>query len=236
MALFHLGRPLFAFRAVLGLRTSWLSREIVAFGGFVAATAGCAAAGFADLPGIERALGPLAAALGLGAVGCSVMVYAATRRPCWTAPRTAAAFFGSALVSGLALAMVTATAQAARAAEPLSGTARSLVWALAAAMLAKLAWEAAQLLSAADRRHTPARRRADLLLGPLRPILRARLALAAAPAALVPIHADLLHAPATAGDVVLSLVIAALALAGEILERHLFFVAAPARRMPGEAP
>ena len=30
-SLFHLGRPQFAFRAVLGLRHSWLSREIVAF-------------------------------------------------------------------------------------------------------------------------------------------------------------------------------------------------------------
>ncbi len=33
-SVFHLGRPLYAFRAVLGLRHSWLSREIVAFGLF----------------------------------------------------------------------------------------------------------------------------------------------------------------------------------------------------------
>ena len=30
----HLGRPRYAFRAVIGLRHSWLSREIVAFGAF----------------------------------------------------------------------------------------------------------------------------------------------------------------------------------------------------------
>ena len=30
----HLGRPQYAWRAFLGLRTSWLSREILAFGGF----------------------------------------------------------------------------------------------------------------------------------------------------------------------------------------------------------
>ena len=30
----HLGRPLFAFRSILGIRRSWLSREIVAFGVF----------------------------------------------------------------------------------------------------------------------------------------------------------------------------------------------------------
>ena len=38
-AIFHLGRPLYAFRAIIGLRTSWLSREILAFNAF----AGCAA-------------------------------------------------------------------------------------------------------------------------------------------------------------------------------------------------
>ena len=37
-AIFHLGRPLYAFRALIGLRTSWLSREILAFNAF----AGCA--------------------------------------------------------------------------------------------------------------------------------------------------------------------------------------------------
>jgi Fe-S-cluster-containing dehydrogenase component len=33
-SVFHLGRPLLAWRAFLGLRTSWLSREAVVFGGF----------------------------------------------------------------------------------------------------------------------------------------------------------------------------------------------------------
>src|SRR5262249_46131240 len=33
-SIFHLGRPQYAFRAVLGLKTSWLSREILTFGIF----------------------------------------------------------------------------------------------------------------------------------------------------------------------------------------------------------
>ena len=33
-SILHLGRPLGAWRAWLGLRTSWMSREVVAFGGF----------------------------------------------------------------------------------------------------------------------------------------------------------------------------------------------------------
>ena len=36
-SLFHLGRPHLAFRAVYGLRSSWLSREVLAFGLFAAA-------------------------------------------------------------------------------------------------------------------------------------------------------------------------------------------------------
>ena len=40
----HLGRPRYAFRAILGLRRSWLSREILAFGLFTAAATATAAA------------------------------------------------------------------------------------------------------------------------------------------------------------------------------------------------
>ena len=38
-SIFHLGRPKYAFRAVLGLRTSWMSREVVAFGAFAKSAA-----------------------------------------------------------------------------------------------------------------------------------------------------------------------------------------------------
>src|SRR6185437_2256121 len=37
VSVLHLGRPRYAYRAVLGLRTSWLSREILAFGLFACA-------------------------------------------------------------------------------------------------------------------------------------------------------------------------------------------------------
>jgi len=33
-SILHLGRPQYAFRAIIGLRSSWLSREILAFGVF----------------------------------------------------------------------------------------------------------------------------------------------------------------------------------------------------------
>ena len=94
-SLFHLGRPQYAYRAVLGLRTSWLSREALAFGLFAKLGAVYAAALLADLlpafPGKELlqrsapALGVTTALVGIAGVYSSVMVYSATRRaaPWW---------------------------------------------------------------------------------------------------------------------------------------------------------
>src|SRR5262245_56205377 len=53
---FHLGRPAYAFRAVLGIRTSWMSREVLAFGLF---------AGSAMIQAALYWVEPAAAALGL---------------------------------------------------------------------------------------------------------------------------------------------------------------------------
>jgi ferredoxin len=88
-SLMHLGRPWLAFRAFLGLRTSWLSREVVAFGAYVGATA-LAVLFAVRTPGSPLALASSAgaAALGLGTVLCSVLVYADTRRPLWALRRT----------------------------------------------------------------------------------------------------------------------------------------------------
>jgi len=85
---FHLGRPRYAFRAVLGLRTSWMSREIAAFGLFAAAAVAYAVASFSG-SGIERglheALRWTVATLGVVGIACSVAIYHATRRAWWTA-------------------------------------------------------------------------------------------------------------------------------------------------------
>lgn len=91
----HLGRPLYAYRAIIGLRHSWLSREIVAFGGFMPL-----AIAYAVVPVL--ALGVVAAAVGLIGVLCSVLIYTTTRRASWSVPRVTARFFGGAAISGTA--------------------------------------------------------------------------------------------------------------------------------------
>ena len=95
----HLGRPRYAYRAVIGLRHSWLSREVLTFGAFTAAAAAYAAGVWLDRP--VAVLGVAAAVFGVAGVACSVMIYASTHRPSWRAPKVAAQFTLTSAVAGL---------------------------------------------------------------------------------------------------------------------------------------
>ena len=115
----HLGKPLRAWRFFLGLRTSWLSREILAFSAFAPL-----AAATLLLPD-SFLLRAAVVAGGLAAVFCSAMIYIDTRRRFWAPAATGVRFFGTALVGALALA------------HPLAG---------AGVLLAKLLFEGGQLV------------------------------------------------------------------------------------------
>ncbi|HEX3729781.1 MAG TPA: DmsC/YnfH family molybdoenzyme membrane anchor subunit [Opitutaceae bacterium] len=153
-SLAHLGQPLRAWRVFLGLRRSWLSREVIALALWLALAAGAACGGPAWLR-------PVAALAGAAALGCSVMVYADTGRDFWRFGETAPRFFGSAAVLGLAAAFA------------LRGGA-GLALALGAVLAAKLAFELRALRGGADSA-TPAHRTSRLLAGPLRAALGLRL-------------------------------------------------------------
>lgn len=108
-SVFHLGQPLKAWRFFLGLRTSWLSREILAFSMFapipMALSAFSLLPYFPKLPIPEfvRNLLPLASqftqlsavAIGLIAVFTSVMIYHDTHRSLWRFKLGASRFFGT---------------------------------------------------------------------------------------------------------------------------------------------
>ncbi|MDP9291270.1 MAG: dimethyl sulfoxide reductase anchor subunit, partial [Verrucomicrobiota bacterium] len=125
LSVFHLGKPLKAWRFFLGLRTSWMSREILVFGIFAAASAAVTSASFAQLAGSIPAFAPLfermpveliaratplltvlTAATAIAAVFCSAMIYVDTRRPFWSASGTFPKFFGTLLLLGVACAAV----------------------------------------------------------------------------------------------------------------------------------
>lgn len=91
----HLGQPLKAWRAFLGWRKSWLSREILVFGPWFSALLAFAVTGFSSV-------GIAALVMGLVGVFCSVMVYVDTRREFWSLPRTSGRFFGTVLLCAAA--------------------------------------------------------------------------------------------------------------------------------------
>lgn len=230
----HLGRPLVAWRAVLGLRHSWLSREIVAFGMYAPLGGVTAASAVGWLPSAwEPALGAVTAVVGLGGVWCSARLYAVTGRPFWRMDRTVVRFVVT--MAGLgAPAVALATAVSAANGSASSATA-TRVGEIAAASVLGAAVVAISLGAAFVVRHHgrdhALGRSAWLLRGPL----RARMATGAAAVALAAFVATMLAVAAPAagtgawwwGSVVLLL------LAAAWIERGLFFVAAAPDRMPG---
>jgi len=251
-SVFHLGRPKYAFRAVIGLRTSWLSREILAFGAFAGMAAAYAAyvwggplwgllrlstpaPPWLSAPSVGNALGALVVVTGLGGVGCSVMLYVKTAREWWSGARTAYRFFATAAVLGLATTLVSMLAFGCGPSGAICAGASTAARLLAIATGAKLAWEAAILVHLRDKQLGPLRRTALLFMGGLRREAGARLALGVMGGVLAPLIvarlADIEGASAPA------LVVAALGcvalIAAELLERALFFRAASPPRMPG---
>ena len=216
-SLIHLGRPQYAFRAFLGLGSSWLSREIVGFSIFAALAA--AYAGSFLVPPLARLLPSLDLAVALAgavAVGCSVMVYAATRRDCWGAPATAFKFFATAALLGCATVM-------------LGGTSPALARALVLIAALKLVYEASLFRHLRRRPHTPMKRAAILMRGELGRVTAARFACGLVGGLLLPA----LVAAGRAGGRGVAVAIFIWSLAGELGERWLFFTAATAPKMPG---
>lgn len=207
---FHLGRPFGAWRAFLGLRRSWLSREIVVFGLWSNLALALAGSLFVTAlpPSAPIVLAGGVAATGLLGVFCSVMVYADTRRVGWGLGRTSGRFFGTTLLLGLS--MVAAFA---------GGVA--LCGAVAVVALLKLAWEATFLRLGDE----PALRRSALVMrGPLRNVTMARFV--AGGMGVVCALAAIFFPPLA------WLALGCVAL-GEFSERYLFFTAVTAPRMPG---
>ncbi len=102
-ALLHLGRPWLAFRAFLGWRTSWLSREAIAFGIYMGAASAAALAFLFPSPVVLTSLLAFSTALiGVIAVVCSGMIYIATQRSLWDLTRTTIEFAATTLGLGLA--------------------------------------------------------------------------------------------------------------------------------------
>ena len=104
-ALLHLGRPWLAYRAFLGWRTSWLSREAIGFGLFMGLATLAVVFKFLGSDGANagslRYLDSVVAVVGAIAVVFTGMIYVATRRELWGGRRTSFDFGLSAIGLGL---------------------------------------------------------------------------------------------------------------------------------------
>ncbi|MAG94761.1 MAG: molybdopterin oxidoreductase [Planctomycetaceae bacterium] len=247
---FHLGRPRYAYRTVIGLRTSWLSREIVAFGLF-ALSATCYA-GSIWLPGqedprlgsIQNALGVSVVVCGLVGLLCSIMLYQATRRVLWSGSSTSIRFLSTTLLLGAATVLLTsvlaALPSAAHAAwEIVARYGERLCYAVMCVTSGKLLFEGSLLVHLRRRQTTPLKRSAMLMVGRLaRPTLL-RFLLGALGGLVIPgllIVSQAFRTEIASNSVMLCVAVSVLfaaSLAGEILERYLFFTAVVAPKMPG---
>jgi Fe-S-cluster-containing dehydrogenase component/DMSO reductase anchor subunit len=241
-SLLHLGRPLYAWRAVIGLRHSWLSREIVAFGGFAGLAAAYAVAVFADAPpDAVRAVGAVTSLTGLVGVGCSVMIYAVTRRHWWRVSHSGPKFALTTVIAGSSAVAATALLATAGDAEAfgrvLVDVVAPLATALVLATLAKLAGEATMFTHLRDREYTDLRRTAMLLRDELATVTAWRYATGIAGGLIAPLVLIGFAGGAPPTNPWPSVVVAVVGLvavvAGELCERWQFFTAITSPRMPG---
>ncbi len=247
-SVFHLGRPQYAFRAVIGLGSSWLSREIVAFGLFAGLASVYVAAAFtqplARSAALHSYLGAAAALAGLVAMACSIMIYVDTQRAFWSPLRTTIKFLGTALVLGIPVALLVSLAAAALFDElTIRQVLSAYGWRLCQATLlvaaGKLLFEGLALRHLRERRHTPLKRTALLMTGDLGITTALRFFFGLTGGVLLPlILLGERQLAAAAGFDPLFIGAAAvltllLLLLGEFCERYLFFTAVVAPKMPG---
>jgi len=245
----HLGRPQWAFRAFLGLRSSWMSREIVVLGAFAGLLVGACLLSWIDwnvasggLDGFWQKLAEarpvvraLAAAVGLSGLLCSVEIYAVTGRPLWRFDRTALRFSSTAAWAGLATAQV-GLALSATPALSARATQIALALLLVGLSLARLRMESGRMVESSDPFEAIALARTrHLLEGVLRPESRLRrrslvvsgVVLPAGQISLVLVGASPVIQAGLAACVLL------IGLASDLLERSLFFRAEAMPSMPG---
>jgi formate dehydrogenase iron-sulfur subunit len=247
-SVFHLGRPLGAWRVFLGLRTSWMSREAIGFGVFAkmgALYAGSVAAaahwdsfpGRALLVAAAPVLEGITAVLGLAGVFFSVMIYVATRRTQWRGSITGMKFFGTTFLLGAATVLAVAQPvahflPAATRDAAMTGLGRGLLSMVLAVALCKLTFELLLLRHVRDPGHSVLKRVAVVSLRDLARSTFWRFACLVAGGIFLPLLV-LTGAAAVASLSVIAPLALVLLVVGEFCERYQFFKAAPASRMPG---
>jgi DMSO reductase iron-sulfur subunit len=206
----HLGRPVYAWRAMRGLRTSWLSREVLGLSLFAGAASLFAVLLLFNLSGRAGA-GLATLGLGMAGVGCSARIYVVRARPAWYSGYTSAEFLATAVLLGPFFVRACGVSDA-----------RWMSWAVAAGGAAQLATQALKFLWLSNSETFELRASSLLLSGRFRKAFLARLGVLIAAGIVAPLA---FHS----AEVSVAAFVAALA--GEWLGRWLFFVTVVPKNM-----
>ncbi len=205
----HLGRPVHAYRALKMWRRSWLSREILMFSAF-STLASLYAAALWWKPAASPLLGFMTCLFGIAGMESSARIYRVKARPAWNSAHTSSEFF----LTGALLGPLFAAGVGV-----LSG--RWLAVCVTAASL-QIFNQAAKFLRLTASESFEMQASAQLLSTKLKPHLLLRGALTISGGILLPLAFTGRWANWTAF---------ALAFAGEILGRYLFFVSVVSKNM-----
>jgi formate dehydrogenase iron-sulfur subunit len=220
ISIFHLGRPLQSWRAFMGVRCSWLSREILAFNALAFGVLLQLAAG--ALPFFSASKGYGLAALvfcsltGAAALLSSIMVYVDTPRLFWNWKETAPRFLGSTLLLGTAAADLFSK-------QPIYFPVISFV------AISKLMIELAIFRHVSGPNDSPLARTAKLMTGALRNVTALRYSTLFIGGIILPLLA---FSQIAASNWIAPAIFLTL-LASEIAERSLFFRGVAQPKMPG---
>lgn len=226
----HLGSPLGSWRVFIGLKTSWLSREIILFGMWMPALLAFTALTIAShnaeklptwLPTIKNSWitlsGIASAILGSISIFCSIMVYVDTKREFWSLGKTTSKFTGTLLLGGATALLTTSLVFHSETPETL--------WVfLALSVLFKITADTISLTAAKHTTWSMSKKSALIQLHSLRPTLTLRWIMMA-----ISITSILLttYSPLFAISAILTMLI------GEFLQRQIFFQAVITLKMPG---
>lgn len=251
-SIFHLGRPLYAFRAVLGLKTSWLSREILAFGVFAFLAilyVLCIRweALFESLryflggPEVVNVLGNTVFLSGLIGVLCSVMVYRDTKRPFWDNNITTVKFLMTMTLLGLAMSLTVSVGYILFKEPDLISSmmktfGRPFCLSIAGLSFAKMILESSIFYFLKKDDHNFLKKTAILMTRPLKRITSGRFALGMIGGVMLPLFVLFVDANDQNAGVKFIIFVSLSFIfltAGEFLERYLFFKAVVPLKMPG---
>ncbi|MGC5324207.1 dimethyl sulfoxide reductase anchor subunit family protein [Brevibacillus sp. SYSU BS000544] len=100
ISLFHLGHPLEAYRAILNIGESWLSREVTVYAIFILFSLMYCYFWKADRPANRKTVGALATLFGAGTIFSSAMIYTIPAIPAWNSGSTTLSFFLTSILLG----------------------------------------------------------------------------------------------------------------------------------------